>query len=142
MSFGNWHKKFDKIWPEHSKVSNIFDLIGSFWAKYLFFEIKMYRGSIFYDTEESCKIWRKTVLWFEKWHEKFGKFSPEHLTVSKLELWSDPFVQSIKGVTLKFFWGVMCHENEDYWKVWRGINLSFQNWHEDLHEFWLEHWKV
>ena len=31
--------------------------------------------------------------------EKFGKFSPDHLKVSKLELWWDPLVQSM---TLKF----------------------------------------
>ena len=45
---------------------------------------------------------RKTNLWFEKWHEKFGKFSPEHLKASKLGLWWDPFVQSRKGMNLKF----------------------------------------
>ena len=38
---------------------------------------------------------------FEKRHEKFGKFSPEHLKVSKLGLWWDPFVLTRKGVTLK-----------------------------------------
>ena len=48
------------------------------------------------------QFWRKTDFWFEKWHEKFGKFSPEHLKVSKLGLWWDPFVQSRKGMTLKF----------------------------------------
>ena len=37
-----------------------------------------------------------------KWHEEFGKFSPEHLKVSKLELWWDPFAQSRKCMTLKF----------------------------------------
>ena len=31
-------------------------------------------------TEVSCKIWRKTDLWFQRWQE-FGKFSPEHLEV-------------------------------------------------------------
>ena len=66
------------------------------------FELQKYRGVIFHDTKKWCKIWRKTDLWFEKWHEKFGKFSPEHLKVSKLELWWDPFVQSRKGMTLKF----------------------------------------
>ena len=30
LSFQNWHKKFDKFWPEHSKVSKIFILMGSF----------------------------------------------------------------------------------------------------------------
>ena len=48
------------------------------------------------------KFWRKTDLWFEKRLEKFVKFSPEHLKVSKLGLWWDPFVQSRKGMTLKF----------------------------------------
>ena len=33
-------KEFDKFWPEHLKVSNIFTLIVSFWAKYVLFELK------------------------------------------------------------------------------------------------------
>ena len=68
----------------------------------MLFELQKYRGVIFHDTEELCKFWRKTDQWFEKRHEKFGKFSPEHLKVSKLGLWWDPFVQSRKGMTLKF----------------------------------------
>ena len=48
------------------------------------------------------QIWRKTDLWFEKWHEKFSKFSPKHLKVSKLGLWWDPFAQSRKCMSLKF----------------------------------------
>ena len=78
LLFQNWRKEFDKFWPENSKVSKIFTLIVSFWAKYILFELKKYRGVIFHDTEEWCKIWRKTDLCFGKWHEKFGKFSPEH----------------------------------------------------------------
>ena len=48
------------------------------------------------------QILRETDLWFEKWHEKFGKFSAEHLKVSKLGLWWDPFVQSRNIMTLNF----------------------------------------
>ena len=102
LSFKNWHKEFDKFWPEHSKVSKIFTLVGSFWAKYILFELKKYRGVIFHDIEEWCKIWRKTDLLLGKWHEEFGKFSPEHSKVSKLELWWYPFAQSRKCMTLKF----------------------------------------
>ena len=40
LSFQNWHKEFDKFWPEHSKVSRIFTLMGFFWAKYILFELK------------------------------------------------------------------------------------------------------
>ena len=47
------------------------------------------------------QIWRKTDLWFGKWHDGFGKFSPEHSKVSKLGLWWDPFVQSRKCTSLK-----------------------------------------
>ena len=41
-------------------------------------------------------------MWFEKLIEKFRKFSPEHLKVSKLGLCCDLFVQSREGMTLKF----------------------------------------
>ena len=98
--FQNWHKEFDKFWSEHSKASKIFTLMGSCWAKYILFEIKKYRGVIFQDIEEWCKIERKTDFLLRKWHEKFGKFSPEHSKVSKVEIWSDPFVQSRKCMSL------------------------------------------
>ena len=38
------------------------------WAK------KKYKGVMFDCTEDWCKIWRKTDLYFLKWHEEFGKF--------------------------------------------------------------------
>ena len=41
---------------EHSKVSKIYILIAPFHAKYIIFDLKKYRGVIFYGTEESCKI--------------------------------------------------------------------------------------
>ena len=76
--------------------------IGSLWPKYILLELQKYRGVIFHGTEELCKCWRKTDVRFEKRLEKFGKFSPEHLKVSKLGLWWDPIVQSRKCMTLKF----------------------------------------
>ena len=87
LSFQNWHKKFDKFWPEHSRVPKFFTLMDSFWAEYIFLELKKYRGVISHDTEEWCKIWRKINLLFGKWHEEFSKFSPEHSKVSTLGLW-------------------------------------------------------
>ena len=75
LSFQNWHEEFDKFWPEQSNVSKICTSLGFFWPKYIMFELINYRGVIFHDTQEWCKIWRKTELWFGKWHEEFGKFS-------------------------------------------------------------------
>ena len=88
--------------PSTQKVSKICTLIGSYCAKCLMVDLKKYRGFIFHDTGEWCKIWRKTDLLFGKWYEKFGKFSPEHEKVPKLGLWWDPFVQSRKCMSLKF----------------------------------------
>ena len=96
---GNWLAVSKLTWgiceilTRALKVSKIFILICSFWANYILFELKKYKGVIFHDTVEWCKIWVKTDLWFEKWHEEFGKFSPEHL---------DSFIQSRKCMSLKF----------------------------------------
>ena len=38
------------------------------------YEFKIYRGFICHENEEWCKIWRKTDLSFQKWHEEFRKF--------------------------------------------------------------------
>ena len=101
-TFKNWYGECDKFWPKHLKISKMFTVMCSFWAKYILFELKKYRGVIVHDTEEWWKIWRKTNLWFGKWHEEFGEFSPQYLEVSKLGLWWDPFSQSRKCMSLKF----------------------------------------
>ena len=94
----NWRGHgLHKFWPELLKsLKPFFVLIGCLWRDQSIYCLS------YKSTEELCKFWRKTDQWFEKGHEKFGKFSPEHLELSKLELWWDPFVQSRKDVTLKF----------------------------------------
>ena len=37
---------------------------------------------------------------------------------------------------------VICHENKEWWKIRGGIDLSFQNWHEEFDKFWPEHLKI
>ena len=73
--FQNWHEKFEEFWSEHSKVSKICTLMGSFWRKYIIFELKKYREVMFGSTEDWCEIWSKTHLCFQKWHEEFRKTS-------------------------------------------------------------------
>ena len=55
--------------PSTRKVSKIFILMGSFSAKYILFELKKYRGVIFHETEEGCKIWRGIDSSFKNWHK-------------------------------------------------------------------------
>ena len=47
------------------------------------------------------QIWRKTDLWFENWHDEYGKFLPEQLKVSKLIYWWDPLMWSRKSMSWK-----------------------------------------
>ena len=142
MSLQNWYSEFDKFWLEHLKVSKIYTLIGCFWLKYIMFELKKYRGVIFHDTREWCKIWRKTDLWFRKWHEEFGKLSPKHTKVPKLGLLLGAFIQSRKCTSLDIYRGVTCYDSEEWCKIWKGIALLVQNWHEEFNKFWPEHSKI
>ena len=76
------------------KFYQICTLIAYFCWKYIKFQLKKYRGFMFHDTEDWCKIRRKTDLLYQKWQE-FGEFWPEHSKFSKVLLWLAPFVQSI-----------------------------------------------
>ena len=100
----------------------------NFWAK-------KFTGVTFDGTEDWCDIWRKTELRFNKWHEKFGIFSPEYSKILKLGLWRDPFIQSRKCMSLKFTGELYVNENQQWNKIWRGIDLPVQNWHQGFDEF-------
>ena len=43
---------------------------------------------------------------------------------------------------LKIYRRVLCHDNEEWCKIWRGIDLLVQNWHEEFGEFWSEDSKI
>ena len=49
-------------------------LIGSVCSKHANILMKKYSKVMSHDTEEWCKVWRKTGSWFQKWHEEFGEF--------------------------------------------------------------------
>ena len=43
---------------------------------------------------------------------------------------------------LKIYREVLCNDTEEWWKIWRGIDLLLQNLHDEFDKLWLEHWKV
>ena len=142
LSFQNWEKKFEKFWPEHSKVSTFFILMGFFWAKYILLKLKKYRAVIFHENEEEYKIWRGIDLSFQNWHKEFDKFWSEHSKLSKFLTLMGFFWAKYILLKLKKYRAVIFHENEEEYKIWREINLSFQNWHKEFDKFWPEHSKV
>ena len=112
LLFQHW-QEFGEFWSEHYKVSKICTLVIPFHAKYIIFDLKKYRGVIFHDTEQSCKILKKTRLWFGKWHEDFSRFSPELSKISKICTLMSCFWLKYIMFELKKYWGVMFDCTED-----------------------------
>ena len=139
MSFESWHDEFDEFWPEHLKVPKTFNLMGSFWAKYILFEVKKYRGVVFHETEERYKIWRGIDLSFQNWHKEFDKFWPEHSKVWKIFTLMRFFWAKYIFFELQKYRGVIFHETEEGFKIWRGIDLSFQDWHKEFDKLCPDH---
>ena len=91
------------------------------------YDLKIYRGVMCHDNEEWCKIWRGINLLFQNWHEEFDKFWPEHSKVSKISTWMRSFSAKYILFELEKYREVIFHDNEEWCKIWRGIELSFQN---------------
>ena len=136
-SIHNWYEEFDDFSLKHLKISKIstlmdcFDMTTLIWSKYIMFEKKRYRGVMLASTADWCKMWRKTDLYFLKWHEKLVNFQQSTFESLKIGNFLGSFIQNGKCVSLKFrrkF--VICRENEEWCKIWRWIDLSIQNWHE------------
>ena len=102
------------------------------------FALKKYRGVLFDGTEYWCKIWMKTDFCFQKWHEEFSKFSSEHVQKSKDWDYCWVVLSKVEMYELKIYRGVMYHDNEKWCKIWKGIDLSFQNWLKKFDKFWPE----
>ena len=52
------------------------------------------------------------------------------------------FCPKLKMHDLKIYWGIMCHENEEWCTNWRGIDFLVQNWHEQFDKVWFKHSKI
>ena len=52
------------------------------------------------------------------------------------------FSVKLKTYDLKIYSGVMCHDNEEWCKIGRGIDLSAQNRHKEFDKFWPKHLKL
>ena len=53
-----------------------------------------------------------------------------------------PFIQSRKYMSIKFTEELCGHDNEEWCKIWRGLQLPVQNWHEEFDKFWPGHSKI
>ena len=85
VSFQNWHEEFDEFWSEHLKVSKIFLLMGSFWTKYILFELKKYTGVIFRTIKSDAKFEEKQTCFLEDDKRNLANF---HQGTGKCQNWN------------------------------------------------------
>ena len=107
-------------------------LMGSFCRKDIKFYIKKYRRVISHGTGEWCKVWRKTSSWFQKLHDKFGKFSWEQFSEN---FHFDVLLLSIAYKVSAKKNAVISHDTEEWSKLWRKTHFLFEKWHEKFDVF-------
>ena len=133
-----WHEEFDKFWSEHLKGSKNFILMCSFWSKYILFELKTAEELSLMKLNRDGKFGQELSC-----HFKIGKGIWQILTWALKSLknfdFNGPLLSKVYIVWAKKYIQVIFHENKEGYKIWRGTDLSFQNWHKEFDKFWSEH---
>ena len=123
LSFQNWQEEFDKFWPEHLKVSKFFPLMGSFWDKYILFELK--------------KVQRSYLPWHWRVMQNLKR---NWLVVSKLtwEIWQI-LTRALESLRNFHFNGLLL--SKVYIVPAKKVNRSYLSWHwrvmQNLKRNWL-----
>ena len=110
-------------------------LMGLFCPNNIKLWLKKYRRVIYHDIEEWCKVQRKTVFWFQIWHEEFCDFSPNlskdwkfHFDGVFLFKVCKVWAKKMKRSYLSWHWTVMQNLNKSWpcgFKNCWGIRWTF-----------------
>ena len=92
--------------------------------------------------ESDAKFEEKLTFGLENNTKNLANFHQSTRASLKMGTLMGFFCPKLKIFELKIYRGVMCHENEEWCKNWRGIDFSVQNWHEQFDEFWFKHSKI
>ena len=85
---------------------------------------------------------RKLTCAFKNDIRNLANFHQSIFGSLKIETLMGSFYPKQKLHELKIYRGDLCHDNEEWCKIWRGANLLVQNWHEEFDEFCPEHLKI
>ena len=85
-------------------------------------------------TQDWCKFWRKTGLCFQKWKWGICQIFTRALEGLKIGTLITYFCLKLRMYELKIYSGIMCHDNQEWCKNWRRIDLPVQNWHEEFRQ--------
>ena len=134
------------IWQNFTRALEslqIGTLMAYFCLKLKMYELKNCRGVMCHDNGEWCKIWRRTDLSVQNWHEEFDEFWPKPSKISKIctlmgFFWTKYIMFEVK----KKYSGLLLDCTEYWCSIWEKTDLCFQKWHEEFSKFLLEHvWK-
>ena len=125
--------------PRTRKSSKIYTFMDCFWPNYVMFELKKYRGGMFNYTQDWYKIWRKTGLCFQTFTWGIWQIFTRALENLQIGTLMAYFCLKLRMYEFKNCRGIMCNGNDRWCKIWRGTDLSVQNWHEKFDGFWPEH---
>ena len=107
----------------------------SFCPKYMRLELKKYRRVIFHDTEQWCKIGINPDLVVSKMARGIGWTFIRAPKSQKNCTLMGFFCQKHLVFQLEYFRGIMSHDTEEWWKVWRKTEFWFQKWLKEFGEF-------
>ena len=111
-------------------------LMCYFGQKYIMFEPKKYRGVMCHNTEEWCKLWGGTDLWFEKWHEEFREFLPNTRKFQNLHT-NGLLLTKVYDIGAKKSTKELCVIILKIDANFEGKMTCFHKWHEEFGEL---HW--
>ena len=74
--------RIDKFPPEDTKFSKLWLSLDPFIQRRKCMSLKLKEE--FCVNEEWCKVWNRTDLRFQSWHEEFNKFWPKDSKISKI----------------------------------------------------------
>ena len=141
MPVQSCHEEFNKFWHKHSKISNIYTLVGCFGQKYIMLELRKYRRVMFDGIQVWYKIWRKNNLCFQKSHKEFRKFhqSPwkpqswdlDDILLSKVE---NVWASNLQGSYVSWHWRIIQKLKKNLlvsskltWGIWRILTWALEN---------------
>ena len=134
----NWREEFNKFWPNHSNISQIFTLMGCFSPKYIMLQLKKHREVMFDGSRDWLKNFEGKLICCFQNDKNLVNFDPSTEKSPKFALW---YVLS-GNVWPKKVQGVIFHGTREWYKIWRKTDFCFQKWHEELEKFSPEHLKV
>ena len=95
--------------------------------------MKKYRRVMSHDTEEWCKVWRKTDSWFQKWQGVWWSLMRE---VASLEICT--LMCYICQWNAKFqlkMCSIVSDDTEKWSILWRKTDFLFEKWNEEFGGF-------